>query len=163
VPDSAESEAARDDYALEIEQGVAVLYRASKARVKRLVEHLDPEMQTAGYLVLRYVIANEPIRAGDVAAGLSMDKSAVSRQLTALRETGLIEAQPDPEDGRASLVVASQKATKRLDEFRVPAHPRRLGRRRHCRFRPVAEEVQRVAITDGRKRRVRRRALPPRG
>jgi DNA-binding MarR family transcriptional regulator len=119
VPDSAESEAARDDYALEIEQGVAVLYRASKARVKRLVEHLDPEMQTAGYLVLRYVIANEPIRAGDVAAGLSMDKSAVSRQLTALRETGLIEAQPDPEDGRASLVVASQKATKRLDEFRV--------------------------------------------
>jgi DNA-binding MarR family transcriptional regulator len=119
VPDSAESEAARDDYALEIEQGVAVLYRASKARVKRLVEHLDPEMQTAGYLVLRYVIANEPIRAGDVAAGLSMDKSAVSRQLTALRESGLIEAQPDPEDGRASLVVASQKATKRLDEFRV--------------------------------------------
>jgi DNA-binding MarR family transcriptional regulator len=119
VPDSAESEAARDAYALEIEQGVAVLYRASKARVKRLVEHLDPEMQTAGYLVLRYVIANEPIRAGDVAAGLSMDKSAVSRQLTALRESGLIEAQPDPEDGRASLVVASQKATKRLDEFRV--------------------------------------------
>jgi DNA-binding MarR family transcriptional regulator len=119
VPDSAESEAARDDYALEIEQGVAVLYRASKARVKRLVEHLDPEMQTAGYLVLRYVIANEPIRAGDVAAGLSMDKSAVSRQLAALRESGLIEAQPDPEDGRASLVVASQKATKRLDEFRV--------------------------------------------
>jgi DNA-binding MarR family transcriptional regulator len=119
VPDSAESEAARDAYALEIEQGVAVLYRASKARVKRLVEHLDPEMQTAGYLVLRYVIANEPIRAGDVAAGLSMDKSAVSRQLTALRESGLIEAQPDPDDGRASLVVASQKATKRLDEFRV--------------------------------------------
>ena len=119
MPDSVESDAARDAYALEIEQGVAVLYRASKARVKRLVEHLDPEMQTAGYLVLRYVMAHEPIRAGDVAAGLSMDKSAVSRQLTVLRDSGLIEAQPDPEDGRASLVVGSVKANERLDEFRV--------------------------------------------
>jgi DNA-binding MarR family transcriptional regulator len=119
VPDSPESEAARDAFALEIEEGVAVLYRASKARVKRLVDHLDPEMQTAGYLVLRYVMAHEPIRAGDVAAGLSMDKSAVSRQLTALRESGLIDAQPDPEDGRASLVVSSQKANARLDEFRA--------------------------------------------
>ena len=119
MPDSPESDAARDAYALEIEQGVAVLYRASKARVKRLVEHLDPEMQTAGYLVLRYVMAHEPIRAGDVAAGLSMDKSAVSRQLTVLRDSGLIEAQPDPEDGRASLVVGSTKANERLDEFRV--------------------------------------------
>ena len=119
MPDSRESDAARDAYALEIEQGVAVLYRASKARVKRLVEHLDPEMQTAGYLVLRYVMAHEPIRAGDVAAGLSMDKSAVSRQLTVLRDSGLIEARPDPEDGRASLVVGSAKANERLDEFRV--------------------------------------------
>ncbi|WP_411698586.1 hypothetical protein, partial [Conyzicola sp.] len=70
MPDSPESDAARDAYALEIEQGVAVLYRASKARVKRLVEHLDPDMQTAGYLVRRFVMAHEPIRAGDVAAGL---------------------------------------------------------------------------------------------
>jgi DNA-binding MarR family transcriptional regulator len=119
VPDSPESDAAREAYALEIEQGVAVLYRASKARVKRLVEHLDPEMQTAGYLVLRYVMAHEPIRAGDVALGLSMDKSAVSRQLAMLRDSGLIEAQPDPEDGRASLVVGSPKANERLDEFRI--------------------------------------------
>jgi DNA-binding MarR family transcriptional regulator len=119
VPDSPESDAAREAYALEIEQGVAVLYRASKARVKRLVEHLDPEMQTAGYLVLRYVMAHEPIRAGDVALGLSMDKSAVSRQLAMLRDSGLIEAQPDPEDGRASLVVGSAKANERLDEFRI--------------------------------------------
>lgn len=119
MPDSPESDAAREAYALEIEQGVAVLYRASKARVKRLVEHLDPEMQTAGYLVLRYVMAHEPIRAGDVALGLSMDKSAVSRQLAMLRDSGLIEAQPDPEDGRASLVVGSAKANERLDEFRI--------------------------------------------
>ena len=119
VPDSPESAAARDAFAQDIEQGVAVLYQASKARVKRLVEHLDPDMQTAGYLVLRFVMANGPIRAGDVAAGLSMDKSAVSRQLTVLRDAGLIESRPDPEDGRASLVAGSAIANDRLDEFRV--------------------------------------------
>ncbi|GAB2466822.1 DNA-binding MarR family transcriptional regulator [Conyzicola lurida] len=119
MPDSRESDAAREAFALDIEEGVAGLYRASKARVKRLVEHLDPDMQTAGYLVLRYVMAHGPIRAGDIAAGLTMDKSAVSRQLTVLRDSGLIEARPDPEDGRASLVVASEKANERLDEFRV--------------------------------------------
>ena len=119
MPDSAESAEARDAHALEIEQGVAVLYRASKARVKRLVEHLDPDMQTAGYLVLRYVMANEPIRSSDVASALSMDKSAVSRQLTVLRDSGIVDTQPDPGDGRATLVVASAKAHERLDEFRV--------------------------------------------
>ena len=119
VPDSSESAQARDAHALEIEQNVAVLYRASKARVKRLVEHLDPDMQTAGYLVLRYVMANEPIRSSDVASALSMDKSAVSRQLTVLRDSGLVDTQPDPGDGRATLVVASAKAHERLDEFRV--------------------------------------------
>lgn len=119
MPESSTSDDARDAYALEIEQGVAVLYRTSKARVKRLLEYLDPELQTAGYLVLRYVMASGPIRAGDIAAALSMDKSAVSRQLTVLRESGLIETAPDPHDGRASLVVGSDKADERIGEFRV--------------------------------------------
>ena len=119
MPDSAESGAARDAHAGEIEQAVAVLYRASKARVKRLVEHLDPDMQTAGYLVLRYVMANEPIRSSDVASALSMDKSAVSRQLAVLRDSDLVEMRSDPGDGRATLVVASAKAHARLDEFRA--------------------------------------------
>jgi DNA-binding MarR family transcriptional regulator len=118
MPDSTEAEAARDAYSLDIEQGVSTLYRSSKARVKALVERFDPDLQMAGYMVLRYVMTHEPIRAGDIAAGLTMDKSAVSRQLTVLREKGLIELHADPDDGRASLVRPSESAKTALETFR---------------------------------------------
>jgi DNA-binding MarR family transcriptional regulator len=119
MPDSPEADAARDAYSLEIEQGVSTLYRSSKARVKALVERFDPELQMAGYMVLRYVMTHEPLRAGDIAAALTMDKSAVSRQLTVLKEKGLLEVHTDPEDGRASLVKSSDSAKNELEAFRL--------------------------------------------
>lgn len=119
MPDSQNSAAARDAFSLEIEQGVSTLYQSSKARVRLLVERLNPELQTAGYLVLRHVMVHEPIRAGDIAHNMAMDKSAVSRQLTALREMGLVDTAPDPEDGRASLVVSTTSAKEKLAAFRL--------------------------------------------
>jgi DNA-binding MarR family transcriptional regulator len=108
----------RDAAALEIEQGVTTLYRSSKARVRELVTHFHPDLQASGYMVLRYVMDNEPIRAGDVAAALSMDKSAISRQLAVLRDSGLVVVLPDPEDGRAGLLVSSDDAKAKLEVFR---------------------------------------------
>jgi DNA-binding MarR family transcriptional regulator len=119
VPDSSESAEARDAYSLEIEEGIATLYRASRARAKLLLARFDPDLQMAGYLVLRYVMANEPVRAGGISAALEMDKSAVSRQISMLRESGLLLSQPDPDDGRASLLVSSEAATTALESFRA--------------------------------------------
>ena len=119
VPDSQESAAARDALSLDIEQGISTLYRASKARVRVLVKHFDPDLQMAGYIVLRHVMTHEPIRAGGIASALDMDKSAVSRQLTMLRESGLIDSYPDPEDGRATLVASSDSAKEALELFRA--------------------------------------------
>jgi DNA-binding MarR family transcriptional regulator len=103
---------------LEVEHEVAVLHQSTRARLKLLVERFDPELQPAGFGVLRYVIANEPIRAGGIAAALGIDKSAVSRQLTILRDAGLIDTRPDPEDGRATLLVGTPAAREALDAFR---------------------------------------------
>lgn len=119
MPDSPEAIAARDAYSLEIEQELSTVYLAGKAKVRALIRLFDPELQQAGYLVLRHVLANEPVRGGDIAATLAMDKSAVSRQLTVLREADLIEARPDPLDGRASLIVSSEKARAALRVFRA--------------------------------------------
>ena len=103
---------------LEVEQAIAILHQTARARVKELVERFDPDLQPAGFGVLRYIVANCPIRAGDIAASLAIDKSAVSRQLTVLRESGLIETRADPDDGRAILLVATPAAREALIEFR---------------------------------------------
>lgn len=119
VPESPESAAARDALSLDIEQSISTLYRASKSRLKDLIKRFDPDLQMAGYLVLRHVMTHEPVRAGGVASALDMDKSAVSRQLSVLREAGLVVSLPDPEDGRATLLASSDSAKSALELFRA--------------------------------------------
>jgi DNA-binding MarR family transcriptional regulator len=117
APETSATEA-RYQHLLEVEQAIAILHQTARARVKELVERFDPDLQPAGFGVLRYIVANCPIRAGDIAAALSIDKSAVSRQLTVLRDGGLIETRADPHDGRATLLVATPAAREALDTFR---------------------------------------------
>ncbi len=104
---------------MQIEEGISVLFRNTKMRLKDYSERLDPELQPAGYTILRYVMSREPIRAADIATALGMDKSAVSRQLTSLREIGLLETHPDPADGRATLLASSEKARTALASFQA--------------------------------------------
>jgi DNA-binding MarR family transcriptional regulator len=117
VSDATANEA-RYQHLLEVEQAIAILHQTARARVKELVERFDPDLQPAGFGVLRYIVANCPIRAGDIATALSIDKSAVSRQLTVLRDSGFIETRADPNDGRATLLVATPAARDALDSFR---------------------------------------------
>jgi DNA-binding MarR family transcriptional regulator len=65
------------------------------------------------------VMEHEPVRAAGISTALDMDKSAVSRQISMLRESGLLLSQPDPDDGRASLLVSSDSAKAALESFRV--------------------------------------------
>jgi DNA-binding MarR family transcriptional regulator len=48
-----------------------------------------------------------PTRAGELADKVCADPSTVSRQVAALVRAGLVERRADPEDGRASLLVAT--------------------------------------------------------
>jgi DNA-binding MarR family transcriptional regulator len=104
---------------LDVEHEVSVMHQLTRARLKVLVERFDADLQPAGFAVLRCVVAHGPIRAGDIASNLGIDKSAVSRQLTVLRDSGLIEATSDPADGRATLVGATEAALVALGRFRA--------------------------------------------
>ena len=108
----------RDSAALEVEQSVVELYRTVNERVKSHARAFNPDLQPAGFGILRYIKAREPIRAAEIASSLGMDKSAVSRQVTALREMGLVETTPDPVDGRASLLVLSAASREALSGIR---------------------------------------------
>ena len=57
-----------------------------------------------------------PQRATDLAGYFGVGKATMSRQLHALEELGLVAREPDPADGRASLVRLT-------DEGREPLHP----------------------------------------
>jgi DNA-binding MarR family transcriptional regulator len=107
-----------DIHLLEVEQAIAQLHQATRARLRDLAGAFGPDIQPAGYFVMRHVLANSPVRAGDIASALGMDKSAVSRQLAILRTRGLTEDRSDPADGRATLVVATDSAREALVRFR---------------------------------------------
>ena len=109
----------REVHARAIEHEISTLYRSTKTLIKELAERFQADMQPAAFTILRYVMDRQPIRAGDIAISLGMDKSAVSRQITVLRESGLLETRPDPEDGRATLLVGSERATEELARFRA--------------------------------------------
>jgi DNA-binding MarR family transcriptional regulator len=102
------------------------------ASMRSLSHHLaalvDPELQAAGLWVIRWLSQNGPSHAGQIATELLMDKGAVSRQLRALRELGLVQSDPDPLDGRATLVQLTEEGRARLERIREAARQRFYGR-----------------------------------
>lgn len=109
---------AREHAALELENGISQIYQRSRARVRHLAEQFDGDLQPLGFGILRYIIINGPLRAGDVVTGLGIDKAAVSRQLAQLKQLGLIVSTPDSADRRATLIEASDTAKAALAAFR---------------------------------------------
>ena len=113
------SDDAREHAALELENGINQIYQRSRTRVRHLAERFEGDLQPLGFGILRYIIINGPLRAGDIVTGLGIDKAAVSRQLAQLRQLELIASTPDPADKRATLVEASDSAKAALAAFRA--------------------------------------------
>ncbi|ASO17965.1 DNA-binding MarR family transcriptional regulator [Actinoalloteichus hoggarensis] len=67
-----------------------------------------PGWEKATYLVL-FHLEKGPRRSGAVAEALLLDPSTISRQVATLVKAGLVERSADPEDGRASLLVITER------------------------------------------------------
>ncbi len=59
-----------------------------------------------------------PMRARDLAGAVYTDPSTVSRHVSTLVAAGLVERAPDPEDGRASVLVLTAAGRARVEELR---------------------------------------------
>ena len=86
---------------------------AGKARARMLAAAAH-DVEWSAHLLLKVVAQGGPIRAGALAECLHSDPSTVSRQVAALVKDGLLERRADPEDGRASLLVTTEKAAEVL-------------------------------------------------
>ena len=68
------------------------------------------DVEWSGLIILKAVRGEGPIRAGALAELVQSDPSTVSRQVAALVKDGLLERRADPQDGRAALLVVTDRA-----------------------------------------------------
>lgn len=98
--------------ALEHEMGVLV------RRIRRLIAErarmVHPDLSPVAYSMLMALNDSGPRRASDLVDLFSIDKGAVSRQVGALLDLGLIERSPDPEDRRAAILAITEEGSRRL-------------------------------------------------
>jgi DNA-binding MarR family transcriptional regulator len=64
-------------------------------------------VEWAAYGLLFQLVSGGPRRSSALAEAVCVDPSTVSRQVAQLVKAGLVERQSDPDDGRASLLVAT--------------------------------------------------------
>jgi DNA-binding MarR family transcriptional regulator len=100
----------------DLEREVGVLIRRVRRVIHTRSRMVHPDLQPASYLLLSHLAHEGPIRSSAVAETFGIDKGAVSRQVHALVELGLVVRTPDPADGRATLLTVSDDARARLDE-----------------------------------------------
>jgi len=99
--------------ALEHEMGVLV------RRIRRVIAErarmVHPDLSPVAYSMLMALNDSGPRRASDLVDLFSIDKGAVSRQVGALLDLGLIERSPDPEDRRAAILAITPEGSRRLE------------------------------------------------
>ncbi|WP_198153927.1 MarR family winged helix-turn-helix transcriptional regulator [Catenuloplanes japonicus] len=94
-----------------------MLHRRLKCVFDAKARGVHPGLQPNAYLILAWLGEHGPARASAIVETFALDKGAVSRLLTHLDELGLIVRAPDPTDGRATVVSASDEAVHRMAEL----------------------------------------------
>ena len=121
---------ATDETLRALEHEMGVLVRRIRRVIAERARMLHPDLSPVAYSMMIALRDSGPQRASALVEIFSIDKGAVSRQVQHLTDLGLAERAPDPEDGRASLISASDDAVRRLadvSEHRRKALDERLG------------------------------------
>ena len=110
-----------DDFHVDYE--LARLVRHVRARSLAHLEFLHPQLDYNTFVVF-IAVCDAPggVRASDLAEGLRVHKSTISRAVAAMERMELVLRVPDPEDGRAQLLTARDDARARLEKFRADSH-----------------------------------------
>ncbi|MFJ8789886.1 MarR family winged helix-turn-helix transcriptional regulator [Streptomyces sp. NPDC102462] len=99
-------------------------------RARASAGRMHPELSLVSYTLLGHLEESDGCRATDLAAHYALDKSTVSRQVTALQRAGLVERRLDPGDHRVQLLhltPAGQEILAQVTRRRRAAFRRRLG------------------------------------
>jgi DNA-binding MarR family transcriptional regulator len=97
-----------------LEEELSVFHRRSRRFLRSFAGRVHPEIDASTYAVL-VVIAQRPVRMIDLAEEFGLDKSTMSRHVSALIGLGLVRRDPDPNDRRAYLLSPTDVGRERLE------------------------------------------------
>jgi len=106
----------------DVEEQFGAMLTRFRAIMRQRAARVHPQLQPAGYKILALLVRGGATHAGKLAEFLATDKSVVSRQLRLLEEAGLVERAVDPDDRRAQVLAATDRARERLAELRREHH-----------------------------------------
>jgi DNA-binding MarR family transcriptional regulator len=110
---------------LDVEYELTRFVRRVRARSLRQIPEIHPSLDYGQFLFLIAICdAPDGIRGSELAEGLGVHKSTASRAIAALEKLGLVSRVPDPDDGRAQLLVAEPEARAKLEAYRKRSHQR---------------------------------------
>jgi DNA-binding MarR family transcriptional regulator len=101
-----------------LEHEIGTLLRRIRRGLAERAVQVHPELNPTSYMLLTTLRDQGARRAADLAELFALDKGAVSRIVGQLIDLGLVARSPDPADGRASILTATDEALRRLAEVR---------------------------------------------
>lgn len=119
----------RETTVTEIIAEISELVASARTNWMRAAEDAHPELRGLGLMMLHMISRKCPITATELGAMLDMDKAAVSRHITHLRELGLVDATASAEDRRVTLLTTTPAAHAMLEDV-----SRRSAENYHKRF-----------------------------
>ncbi|MBP1326108.1 DNA-binding MarR family transcriptional regulator [Leucobacter exalbidus] len=121
MPEPTDFTAARTEQVLEIISEFSDAFALARTRWARLAEETHPDLRGAGIMVLQVVVRKGPVTVTGLSQLLDMDKAMVSRQVSKLRTLGFINTESAPEDGRVTLLTATEQALTTIEGLRARA------------------------------------------
>ncbi|KKD06879.1 MarR family winged helix-turn-helix transcriptional regulator [Streptomyces sp. WM6386] len=98
-----------------IQREMTIFARRARASAGRM----HPELSLVSYTLLGHLEERDGCRATDLAAHYALDKSTVSRQVSALERAALVERRLDPEDHRVQVLHLTETGRQILAQVTV--------------------------------------------
>lgn len=112
---------------LDVDFELTRFVRRVRVRTLRNLGEIHPKLDYGTFMFLLAIVdAPDGIRGSELAEDLGVHKSTASRAVATLERLGLVSRIPDPDDGRAQLLVAEPVAQERVGAYRRTSHERLL-------------------------------------
>lgn len=114
------SSGVNNDVGHEIADALGILLRRTTREQlhRRLTEGMGEGLDEVTYPVLSALARTGPRSAADLAPDVGIDRSGVTRRASRLEAAGLVRREPDPDDGRAQLLVLTGRGRAAVSELR---------------------------------------------